>query len=195
MNIPSGYCQCGCGNKTNLVEKNCTFPFRIKGEPYKYLFGHHKNLDGPTVEDRFWAKVGVHGPDECWPWKGCINKRWGYGTFRYKRKDELAHRVLWMINVGPIPYGMKICHHCDNPPCCNPVHLFLGTHQDNMSDMVKKGRQPVNKGEKNPHSKLTETDVLNIRSSNLSPKELSSLYGINHKHAQRIKSGEYWGHL
>lgn len=85
------------------------------------------------------------GPDSCWPWTG-TRLRSGYGTIGIgsltdgSRRNELTHRVAWMVAVGPIPEGGVICHRCDNPPCVNPAHLFLGTHTDNHRDMEAKGR-------------------------------------------------------
>lgn len=93
------------------------------------------------VEQRFWSKVDKRGPDECWPWKG-VRSSDGYGAFKIKGVFVGAHRVAYAIHarisLEQIP--AEVCHHCDNPPCVNPDHLFLGTHQDNMTDRNKKGR-------------------------------------------------------
>ncbi len=96
---------------------------------------------GKTVEARFWEKVDRSGgPDACWPRTGW-HDRIGYGRFRIGDQQLLAHRVAWMLDTGElIPEGMCVLHHCDNPPCCNRRHLFLGTQADNMADCVKKGR-------------------------------------------------------
>lgn len=94
----------------------------------------------PEQVTRFWSRVDRSGGERsCWPWIGYRDK-WGYGGFTRFRK-LLAHRVAWTIANGPIPDDMLVLHHCDNPPCCNPGHLFVGTHQDNMDDMAKKGRR------------------------------------------------------
>lgn len=91
---------------------------------------------------RFWAKVDrTGGPDICWPWKtgtdGC-----GYGCFWLEDNNKRAHRVAWLIMRGDDPRGLCVLHRCDNPPCCNPSHLFLGTTADNVADKCEKGRQP-----------------------------------------------------
>lgn len=89
------------------------------------------------LDVRFWAKVAKG--DGCWEWTASRNSL-GYGNIRVERKRFVAHRVAWALTYGPIPDGLFVCHHCDNPPCCRPDHLFLGTHADNMADMVAKGR-------------------------------------------------------
>ncbi|MEO0085709.1 MAG: HNH endonuclease signature motif containing protein [candidate division WOR-3 bacterium] len=75
-------------------------------------------------------------PHECWPWTGCRHPTLGYGFFR----GDYAHREAYRRAYGPIPNGMCVCHRCDNPECCNPAHLFVGTHRDNIQDSIRKGR-------------------------------------------------------
>jgi len=128
-----------------------------------------------SVDRRFWGKVSKS--DGCWTWVGSVN-RYGYGDFRLKRTHALAHRVSFAMAYGPVPNGLFVCHRCDNPLCVNPVHLFAATHQDNMNDMVAKGRgrgpspennwmktQPerVTRGEGRSNSKLTDAAVRKIR--------------------------------
>lgn len=94
----------------------------------------------PQVKQRFWAKVNVGADTECWPWTAYRGLA-GYGQFAFhRRRLEQAHRVAWQLTYGPIPPGLFICHRCDNPPCVNPRHLFLGTRTDNVRDMWSKGR-------------------------------------------------------
>lgn len=107
---------------------------------------------------RFWAKVDRSGA--CWEWRGGHNSR-GYGMFRIFGKQKRAHRLAWEFTHGPIPAAMLVLHRCDNPPCCNPEHLFLGTNDDNVRDKVAKSRQA--RGDRFPQAKLTEEDVVNIR--------------------------------
>lgn len=102
-------------------------------------------IHGQTFEARFWAKVAVAGPDECWEWTASKTQH-GYGQIMVTaspRKITRAHRAAWVLTCGPVPDGMVVCHRCDNPGCCNPAHLFVGTQLDNIADMVAKGRNVV----------------------------------------------------
>ena len=95
-----------------------------------------------TIEERFWDKVVVG--DDCWEWTGC-RSRFGYGMITTTRgHSERAHRLSWLIHFCLIPPGVCVLHHCDNPPCVNPDHLFLGTRKDNARDMAEKGRHRDN---------------------------------------------------
>lgn len=92
------------------------------------------------VVSAFWAKVDKSaGADACWIWTACRDHK-GYGQLRIHSKSILAHRYAYILEHGEIPDGMFVCHHCDNPSCVNPTHLFLGTNTDNVHDMMAKGR-------------------------------------------------------
>ena len=90
-----------------------------------------------SIHHRFWSKV--HVTNGCWLWTRCRRKD-GYGKLGLFGEIVYAHRVAWLLTNGPIPKGLCVLHHCDNPPCCNPDHLFLGTRADNATDRDTKGR-------------------------------------------------------
>lgn len=124
------------------------------------------------LPDRFWAKVNKDGPihptlgTECWIWTGC-KTRFGHGQIgRGGRGTGLipSHRVSWEMHNAPVPDGLWVLHHCDNPPCVRPDHLFLGTHQDNMHDMVRKGRHTSTKKTHCPRGHKYADDNLTLTS-------------------------------
>ena len=158
-----------------------------------------------SVEDRFWEKVNKNGkvvyPElgKCWEWTA--SKSRGYGQFRRNRKQEKSHRVAWTLTKGEIPSGLLVLHKCDNPVCVNPEHLFLGTYQDNMDDMVEKGRDVKIAGEfgETHHSaKLTEEDVLEIRNlkkKGVKAKVLAEHYGVHQVTISSIVRKHTWKHI
>lgn len=133
----------------------------------------------------------------CIEWTGArIPEGYGQKWNPRTKKAELAHRLAWEKANGPIPAGMFVCHKCDNPPCVNPEHLFLGTPKDNMADKCRKGRQP--RGETHPRAKLTERDVREIRRADghgSSQRELARLYGVSPRSIQFIIQRRTWTHV
>lgn len=119
----------------------------------------------------------------------------GYGILRMSspRRIELAHRAAYEAARGPIPQGMQVLHHCDVRSCTNPEHLFLGTHDDNMADMHKKGRHVH--GERVHAAKLTSEQAAQIKHSQESNAALAERFAIQASTIRRIKRGERWGHL
>lgn len=139
-------------------------------------------------EQRFWAKVEIKGPDECWPY--LESKRGGYGQFRVTGLGGKlgAHQVSFVLKNGYLPPQVR--HECDNRVCCNPAHLLPGTHRDNMNDVIKRKRQA---GEKNGFAKLSEDDVRAIRADRISTNTaLGQRYGVHHSTISLIRLGKKW---
>ncbi len=142
---------------------------------------------------RYWTKVDVGGPDDCWPWKAaCVV---GYGAFRVGGKTVRSHRVAIFLSSGKDPAPYLACHACDNPPCCNPAHLFTGTLIDNALDRDRKGRGVI--GTKNGQSKLSERDVEEIKKlcGQKSYSEIGKLFNITPGAISMIRHGLRWKHL
>lgn len=162
-------------------------------------FAPKSNREFCSVECRFWNKVDTSaGSDSCWPWKAWRYAK-GYGTFKVPNcmSGGYAHRFAYILANGPLPRGMHVCHSCDNPPCCNPAHLWAGTAGENIRDMTAKGRgvPPHFVGEVHPSAKLTEAQALSIRSDRRSPRIIAAEYGVSVPLIQKIRSGSIWKHL
>lgn len=135
---PSGICLCGCGQPAPIATTNNPRYGQIKGLPMRYVHSHHMRR---PVAERFWEKVDKRGPDECWEWTA-NRYRNNYGCFMLKAGTSIpAHRFAHILTHGSIASDILVCHSCDNPPCCNPAHLWPGTPKENAQDMIAKGRQ------------------------------------------------------
>jgi len=144
---------------------------------------------------RFLKKI-TKKPNGCWEWISVKNKdQYGQFYLKYFNRAIPAHRASFLMFNGNIPFQAIVCHHCDNPPCVNPEHLFLGSHKDNMMDKVKKGRHVSLSGIKSSRSKLTETQVKEILESNYSNRKLSIQYNVSSTCIDNIKSGRTWHHI
>lgn len=160
--------------------------------------------DGKTWMKRFWDKADVSGGrDSCWPWTAATFEN-GYGAFKFKCEDGVwrqrkASRVAYELTAGPIPHGACVLHRCDNPPCVNPAHLFVGSHADNLRDCADKGRRVQVRGETHGHSKLTDTAVREIRRQyslgGISQARLGEKFGVGLCAVHRIVRGTGWKHL
>jgi hypothetical protein len=149
-----------------------------------------------SPDQKFWPKIDKTAT--CWIWKGGRTAQ-GYGIFKQDKKPILAHRFSYEIHKGKIPIGMVMCHHCDNPSCVNPEHLFYGTPKDNRQDSLRKNRQA--RGEKQGAHKLTEEQVKKIRAiykwhnSQLGLRSLGETFGIHLSTIQRIIKRRTWRHI
>lgn len=162
-----------------------------------------------SYEETFWSKVnknsGIvmpHMETECWIWESYKDKD-GYGLHVHptqNRRKIRAHRMAYLLHYGVDPKEKSVLHHCDNPPCVCPDHLFAGTQKENMQDMIKKGRrtQPDVSGTRNGRAKISEKDVLFIREhyrNGMKGKDLASRFGVSVSTIKRIWKGENWKHI
>lgn len=152
--------------------------------------------------DQIWTKV-ERLASGCWFWSGGRNAK-GYGRIKIKNHYHFAHRASFAIVSGVLPGSLFVCHRCDNPPCVNPDHLFLGTNGDNLRDMWAKGRgftpfggrRPGhNRGETNPLSKLTEQAVREIRASDESREVLARRFGVHPSTIKGVLARRAWSHV
>ena len=150
-----------------------------------------------NTEADFWAQVDRRNKSECWPWRGCI--RGGrYGVYAENYVTWYAHRYAWMRAHGTIPSGICVCHSCDNPICCNPRHLFLGTKAQNTADRDAKGRQARPKGTANPQAKLDDAQVIRIRKylrMGNSQQAIANKFNVSRRLIGLISQREIWKHV
>ena len=144
------------------------------------------------IEERFWEKVDTSG--ECWVWTANRDKD-GYGRIGRIR----AHRFSYELHNGSIPSGAWVLHHCDNPPCVNPVHLYAGTVTDNNRDTVRRGHHvnapPVLRGEQNPRARLSEQQVMEIRTRRAAGEmgiDLAAEFGVSDRTISMVYLGRVW---
>lgn len=185
--------------KRTCRNKSCVNPNHLiaahKGPP-KGIIPWNKGKGIPATE-RFWHYVQIsEEASSCWLWRGYISKD-GYGSFTPSHIPIRAHRFMYKLTYGNIPPKTLICHTCDNPPCVNPKHLFIGTNSDNMKDASKKGRLKGKKGTLNPLAKLTEKQVLQIRSLKglISCRKLADIFNVSNQRISAIMIRKVWTHI
>ena len=135
------------------------------------------------------------GPDECWPWKGSLNrKKHGYGRVDWKGENILVHRHIWERENGRrLRKDERALHRCDNPICCNGRHIFNGTQADNIADMFAKGRARHHAGERHHNAVISNADALAIYlETGLSQEKIGQKYGITQVTVSAIKRGKTW---
>lgn len=146
---------------------------------------------------RFWAKVTL--APGCWEWRGARCSK-GYGSFGFAKKIWGAHRLSMLIEHGAIPPDAQVLHHCDNPGCVNPAHLYFGTHHQNMADRNSRGRARGgrNFGELAPSSRLRAEDVRNIRAlatAGYRQQDLAEAWGVHKATVNDAVLRKTWGHI
>lgn len=153
----------------------------------------HRNIHSKkSSENIFWSNVFKREVNECWIYKKCIST-WGYGRLVIDKKFIFAHRFSYELYYSPIPEGMFVCHKCDNPPCVNPSHLFLGTCADNNLDKLNKNR--TKRGSSHWKSKLNVTQVSSIREelkNGATGYELAKKYSVHPQTIYSIKYKDNW---
>lgn len=148
-------------------------------------------------KDRITRNIVIDQKTGCWEWQRCKATN-GYGQVWMGGRIEQAHRLAWSLFVGPITEGLNVLHRCDNRACCNPDHLFLGTQQDNLNDMKKKGRQHRPVGESNGKARLTECDVVWIHRQialGVKQADISEALGVTNQAVSKINVGKSWAYL
>ena len=192
------------GRKKGIPNKNPSKPYKTRKD---------KGIaSGATVfqtPELFFGRLDKG--DGCWEWPGAREKS-GYGSLSHGGKKKKAHRMAWELVNGPIPEGKLVCHRCDNPPCCPPDHLFIGTQRDNLHDAILKGRLGAKVGDGreirarnrllNPppappaRAKLTDEQVMDAHGEWVKGyrwgllNELAAKYGVTAKHMWRLVTGK-----
>lgn len=166
----------------------------------------------PKQERNFWKKVDKSGPNDCWLWTAAKSKK-GYGSFG-AGKNSSSHRISWTLSNGQIPDELCVCHRCDNPPCVNPDHLFLGTNLDNVRDKISKGRarydcgdnhharlrpERMARGERCSNAKLTAEKVIEIRTiyaaGGTTLKKLGAQFDVHLSLISLVVQRKIWKHI
>lgn len=150
-----------------------------------------------AANERIREKIRSGSIHVCWPWMGVTNAE-GYGRVKFNGEYHLAHRIVWAMFNGELPGDRLVCHTCDFTTCCNPLHLYVGTHSDNLQDAYDRGRRDAT-GEQNPNATLTEWDVREIRVlasvNGCTQRTIAEKYGVAPSLISMVLNGEYWSHV
>lgn len=196
------------GERTERVERSCKACGKvIRARPAECkdgLFSYcsqtcYQASRSMNFDERFWGRIDRSaGPNSCWMWTaGKFTE--GYGAIHFRNSLWKASRVAWILVNGEIPEGMWVIHRCDNPPCCNPAHLFLGTAADNTHDMVAKDRVCRTSGEARWSAKVTEEIVRDMRRRYIprvvTLQQLADEYGVSFQLVSLIVNRKIWTHV
>lgn len=153
------------------------------------------------LPERFWSKINFGEPNECWVWRGYLDRK-GYGRFKVADKVQpCAHRQMYIYLFGELNKNLHVCHNCpngDNPSCINPNHLWAGTYLENIHDRDKKERQARQPGVLNGRAKLNDAEVLEIRRllmNGMQGKVAASIFSISERVVSKIKNRQLWTHI
>jgi len=191
-------CMCGCGEEVSKSKANDTTKGYKKGEAKRFISGHNGEFRNKNIYDIIKASIVVNN-NGCWEWSGGKDSK-GYGMIGYRNKHWFVHRLFFLLSGGVLTEEKDcVCHHCDNPACVRPDHLFAGDAQDNYDDSVIKGRRVIVRGEEAGNAKLTEEQVRRIKilheTKNTQYTILGKEFGISAQHASLICKGRTWKHL
>ena len=186
-------CVCECGTQRVVYgetirsgsSKSCGC---LKAEKSAIAMKEMRLRQSGSLQDRFFSRF-VKLENGCWQWRSHTDKD-GYGILPGANKNTRSHRLSYEIHIGEIPEGLIVCHHCDNPGCVNPDHLFVGTPKDNAHDALQKGRHYI--GEKNGRSKLTAKNVKEILNSNMNGQQLAEKFGVTRSTINNVRRGVTW---
>ena len=153
-----------------------------------------KRTMGLSARRHTFMKLVEKMPSGCWHWIGSTIHS-GYGQVTLFGYRTTAHRAAYRLFVGSVPSDMNICHSCDNRRCVNPSHLWIGTQNDDIQDMRRKGRERKAVGEAHPHAKLTERQVREIRSDPRGPSVLAPIYSVATSSITNIRKRRKWRHI
>jgi hypothetical protein len=172
-------CTCVCG-ATKLVRASCL----RKG----------KFFHCGRIECRFWSKVYQAPGDSCWEWTGAL-KDSGHGVFSHLGRAVQAHQFAWELAHGALPQGAMLRHQCDNASCVRPSHLLPGTHQQNMDDMVSRGRACHTNGHPVITPELAQELRVEYKPGRVTQKQLAARYGLSSSLVRRVLTGKTWAQV
>ena len=175
LDVPYGFCKCGCGNETTIAKCNDARWGRVKGEPIDFLVGHGNRAVGPR-----WTETAAGFDTPCWLWIGGQNGH-GYGQVNRDGRLWQAHRWYWEQEHGPVPEGLELDHLCRNRACVRPDHLEPVTRTEN----TRRGA----------HARLTRSQAAAIKASDLTYEQLADRFGVSTSAVWSIKAGKNWRDL
>lgn len=189
--------QCAYCGVTFYRDKRCTWKHWAKAKFCgRTCAGKHSgdlHRHNYTLAEQF-DRFVIRNPEGCWGWKGAVNtEKGGYAVMSWQGRNYYGHLVSLELDGRKVPKGMMGCHHCDNPICSNPQHLYVGTQKQNMQDAMRRGR--VRRGEACASSKLTDEAVRFIRASNLPTGDLARRFGVTHGAVSMARSRRTWKHV